>query len=587
MSEASLPQLPAWVYKRDGRLVPFDADRISQALFAAGEALGKPDAFLARELTDGILHFLARDHGGAIPTTAQIAELAATVVRELGQAALSQAFAEGNQQRVRRAGPAVPGHPAGGEPGETRVTFAFSLADSPEAVRRGCLREYGLRAIFGRDLAAAHHDGLLTLCGLEAAQQLAGCVFDPARRRPLAATRTDSAHPSGRSGVLVQALLQARRLAGGFLAIDGPEYALSPFASARDLAKNSGELLAGLEAADLLAIINLNAAQPPPWAEEQPEGPLFAEPRRSPTAHLHEYRSVLLEQLLRPPVSSRVRFDWHLADSDFTGEPASTRLARLARLAMDSLALSFVFDRPERPPALAEGLDRRCPGVLQVVGVHLPRLLDMPGARGAPAAFLQKIASLARMAVSAGAQKREYLRRHDRGQEHLAREFLLDRARLVVVPVGLDATVRGLVGQGIAAGPRGLEMGQQILASLLANLRQAGLAANLEVGLDGLCLPRFGASPGFALDGETAAWPRLERVAGLTPWDPTAAPRDQLRAAGALHAVAGAGTAAVLLPPQTSGIDEVLDLLTFAHKHTDVVRVRFLRVPDRQAQLAW
>jgi hypothetical protein len=301
---------------------------------------------------------------------------------------------------------------------------------------------------------------------------------------------------------------------------------------------------------------------------------------------------VLLEQLMRPPANQRVRFDWHLAEYDFTGESAAARLARLARLALDSPALSFVFDRAERPVALAEGLERRCPGALQVVGLHLPRLLDMPGIRGAPEAFLQKIASLARMAVSAGAQKREYLRRHDRGKEHLAREFLLDRARLVVVPVGLDAAVHGLVGQGIASGAAGLEMGQQILAGLLANLRQAGLAANLDVVLDGACAP---GAAGFALADAAGVsgvnrvnWPSLEQVAGLTPWDPAATPRDQLRAAGALHAIAGAGTSAVLLPPQAAPeIDDLLDLLAFAWKHTEIVRLRLLRVPDRQAQLAW
>src|SRR5437763_17091401 len=38
--------LPAWLYKRDGRLVPFEPDKISQSLFGATESLGRPDAFL-------------------------------------------------------------------------------------------------------------------------------------------------------------------------------------------------------------------------------------------------------------------------------------------------------------------------------------------------------------------------------------------------------------------------------------------------------------------------------------------------------------------------------------------------------------
>src|SRR2546425_864204 len=46
----ALPQgLPQYVKKDDGRLEPFDGDRICQALFAATEARGQPDAFLARD----------------------------------------------------------------------------------------------------------------------------------------------------------------------------------------------------------------------------------------------------------------------------------------------------------------------------------------------------------------------------------------------------------------------------------------------------------------------------------------------------------------------------------------------------------
>src|SRR5215831_11474875 len=95
---------PAWVRKRDGTLVPFDPDEISRALFAAGESLGRADAFLARELTDGVVHFLASEGAAAVPSTAQIAETVEKVVRELGQPLLAQAFAE--CARVQLAGPA-------------------------------------------------------------------------------------------------------------------------------------------------------------------------------------------------------------------------------------------------------------------------------------------------------------------------------------------------------------------------------------------------------------------------------------------------------------------------------------------------
>src|SRR5262245_33459697 len=95
MTMTAASSTPAtWIYKRDGRLVPFEADKISQALFAATESLGRPDAFMARELTDGILHFLTVENDGRIPTTVQVADLVVKVVRELGQPALAQAFAD-------------------------------------------------------------------------------------------------------------------------------------------------------------------------------------------------------------------------------------------------------------------------------------------------------------------------------------------------------------------------------------------------------------------------------------------------------------------------------------------------------------
>src|SRR5260370_41496804 len=99
--ESTSPGLPAWVSKRDGRIVPFEADKISQALFAAAESLGKPDAFLARELTEGVLHFLAGGSSGNISTPCQIAELVIKVVRELGQPAFARAFSEGNRRPFR------------------------------------------------------------------------------------------------------------------------------------------------------------------------------------------------------------------------------------------------------------------------------------------------------------------------------------------------------------------------------------------------------------------------------------------------------------------------------------------------------
>src|SRR5262249_24052460 len=144
-----------------------------------------------------------------------------------------------------------------------------------------------------------------------------------------------------------------------------------------------------------------------------------------------------------------------------------------------------------RPLFLAEGVQRRHPAVLLSVGLHLPRLAalvtDEPaGAKpGGPSErLLGRLKSLARLALSAGLQKREVLRRHTRASPALARAFLHERARLLVSPIGLDAAVQALLGQGLCCGEEALELGRAILHRLCEVLREEGRASALETCVD-------------------------------------------------------------------------------------------------------
>ena len=264
------PTPPAWVYKRDGRQEPFDADKISRALFAASESLHRPDAFLARELTDGVVHFLIEETDGETPRTNQIAEVVVKVVRELGQPALAATFAEYGSQRERGKS-SFAGLPTGEE-----IVLHHAAGAPLEKVLSECARKYTLQTVFARDLVAAQGDGLLTLTGLESPYALAGCVLGP----PVASVVED--------GILA-AIEKAHRFAGSLLALDGPEYLLAhsarePKDKVREWAR---ELILGLRLTGRRAVVNLNSAAPPSWADELAEGPLFAgqAPRRAATAH--------------------------------------------------------------------------------------------------------------------------------------------------------------------------------------------------------------------------------------------------------------------------------------------------------------
>jgi hypothetical protein len=506
MATAPTHALPAWVKKRDGRVVPFEADCITQTLFAASRRLDRPDAFLARELTDAVLHFFAAEGLAGIPSTADIAELVVKVVRELRQPQLAQALAERDHLPTQR--------------GATEPTPAAVVAQS--------LRAYSLATVFSPDLAAAQESGLVELGGLQAPLELEAGVLGP----PTAS--------------VVESFVDARQGVAGWLAVDGPEC----LAAAADAPAFVAQLALACRATGLGARLQLNVAEPPLWAREGPGGPLFAEPSLLPTSEARR-GSAWLDAWLQHP-SPALELDWHVGDRITLPDPL---LLRLARAALEGRPVTFVFDRPRRPVSLGPGLDRKQPALLLSVGLPLPRLLDHTGITEDVELFLRKLGSLARWAASAAAQKRNFVRQHQPAGAALSRGFLLDRARVLVTPLGLDAAVRRLCGAGLCAGKNALDLGRRILAHLREVL--AGESQRRPVGA--------------ALEAPDEAW--------------DAPPEQQLRAAGRLHAVTGAGTAQLLLPDdERINAEQVVRWVQDAREHTDVARLRLVRRRPRQDQ---
>src|SRR5262245_59027070 len=106
--------LPTRVIKADGRIEPFDGDRISRSLYAAAVRLGRPDPFRARELTDGVLHFLAADGAPDPIPIGDLIDVIVKVVRELGQPMLARAVREspaGEARDESRVAPVMLGSP--------------------------------------------------------------------------------------------------------------------------------------------------------------------------------------------------------------------------------------------------------------------------------------------------------------------------------------------------------------------------------------------------------------------------------------------------------------------------------------------
>src|SRR5262245_57501327 len=355
-------------------------------LFATTEELGRPDAFLARELTDSVVHFLSEETHGDLPDNAQLNEMVAKVVRELGQPALARQFEELSRRPVAATAPGV----------ADRFREFLEEASPPYVLSHVAasekLTEFSVSYVFPKNLLAAHHDGLLTMWGLDHPLELTGSVL-----------KADEG--------LLEALELAAEHTGGFLAIDAPEFALA--AAENQPTKTAShyvrELRACLSGRALTAIVNLNLTSPPTFGRDLAAGPLFAGIQNlTDSQRIAELAEAIAREIAAIPGRAdgcrQITIGWHLSVSDFTPEKAP-RLLEIAKLTADGAPVEFYLDRPRSSVALGGGLRRHSPAVLMAVGVHLPKLADLtPGI--ATERFLQRLGTLARLARSAGQDRK-------------------------------------------------------------------------------------------------------------------------------------------------------------------------------------
>ena len=154
------------------------------------------------------------------------------------------------------------------------------------------------------------------------------------------------------------------------------------------------------------------------------------------------------------------------------------------------------------------------------------------------------------------------------------------------MPVGLEAVAQILLGRGLCSGGSAPDFARQIVQRLQNVLQADGQACVLETCVDSNL--EFPSDTRFADDSGPEFL--MREVPGLTAWDSAATAKSQLRAAGVMHAVAQAGTATVLLPEDDlPAPEEVVELLQYAWKQTEVVRLRLVRMVrgGRQAAVSW
>ncbi len=80
------------VKKRDGRVVPFQKEKIEEAIWKAAKAVGGTDRKLAAKLADKVVHELKKRFGTKIPSVEDIQDIVEKVLIEEGHAKTAKAY---------------------------------------------------------------------------------------------------------------------------------------------------------------------------------------------------------------------------------------------------------------------------------------------------------------------------------------------------------------------------------------------------------------------------------------------------------------------------------------------------------------
>ncbi|HAH96376.1 MAG TPA: hypothetical protein DCL69_05695, partial [Firmicutes bacterium] len=80
------------VRKRDGRIVSFEKEKITEAIFKAARAVGGEDRMLAGELAEVVVNYLSKVMASGIPSVEEVQDAVEKVLIETGHAKTAKAY---------------------------------------------------------------------------------------------------------------------------------------------------------------------------------------------------------------------------------------------------------------------------------------------------------------------------------------------------------------------------------------------------------------------------------------------------------------------------------------------------------------
>ncbi len=157
------------VRKRDGRIVEFDQDKVTGAIYAAAKAAGGHDKSMALKLSDKVVDYINEKFAGQIPSVEQVQDAVEKVLIEEGHYQTSKAFILYRDKRsgIRdvRAFLSKISNVVDSYVGKAdwRVAensnAAYSLSGLQAHISGAVIAEYTLDNIYPKEIADAHRNG--------------------------------------------------------------------------------------------------------------------------------------------------------------------------------------------------------------------------------------------------------------------------------------------------------------------------------------------------------------------------------------------------------------------------------------------
>jgi anaerobic ribonucleoside-triphosphate reductase len=183
------------IRKRDGRIVEFNPDKITEAIFKAAKAVGGEDRQLASELAQVVINYL-RKNGSGIPTVEEVQDAVEKVLIETGHAKTAKAYILYRDRRTRLRESKSELMDVVEEILVETSRENANVSNSPSAkmlqIASAASKRYYLSRLIPEELSAAHRDGDIHIHDLDFYGKTLTCVQIPLGR--LLAEGFDTGH---------------------------------------------------------------------------------------------------------------------------------------------------------------------------------------------------------------------------------------------------------------------------------------------------------------------------------------------------------------------------------------------------------